>query len=328
MKPKERASAVYYEKPRPVFWEQLFFGKESPFVALFANKGENYQQSLSSFIFNLDIEIKNDWLGYSKEVLSQEFETKKSHFYSFGVLLAYTYILGIRDLHRYNLIKMENHLQVIDAEVVLTNLVLPHESVLLPFKEVDFSLCALSLLAPSIEVLTEDQKKLILTGYFDLFARVYEKQEEMLRLLNSLTSYPPIRVLLRNTRTYYSHLSGEVPIEDLYEEEKIQLGRGDIPYFFKIIGDNQLYWLKSLEGQKATIKVTGIYQNDVNRHAQTPSVLIGSPESIEKKMAQGALFLFKKLGVTEHYEFLWNGSRLIISSNEYQNFLTGKQFKV
>ncbi|MCB0368059.1 MAG: hypothetical protein KDD45_01140, partial [Bdellovibrionales bacterium] len=79
-------------------------------------------------------------------------------------------------------------------------------------------------------------------------------------------------------------------------------------------------------GQKATIKVTGIYQNDVNRHAQTPSVLIGSPESIEKKMAQGALFLFKKLGVTEHYEFLWNGSRLIISSKNYQNFLTSRRF--
>src|ERR1017187_4327930 len=134
-----RARGALLPQPRTVFWEWLFFGKDSPLAEVFHGLGENGELPLSSFLFNLEVEVTEEWLGYSKELLEEKVDhLAPSHFYGFGILLAYTYIFGIRDLHRQNLILTKSHLQPVDVEVVLTKLVLPSETLLLPFKNMGY----------------------------------------------------------------------------------------------------------------------------------------------------------------------------------------------
>ncbi|HEY8269852.1 MAG TPA: DUF4135 domain-containing protein [Pseudobdellovibrionaceae bacterium] len=328
VKPMERASSLYFRKPRPVFWEHLFFGKESPLESVFSEIGENGQVSLASLLFNLEIDVESEWLGYSKEIPRSNESVTDQHFYSFGVLLAYAYLFGIRDLHKFNLIKTKTHLQVIDAEVVLTNLILPNESVLLPFKDVPFNVCGLNLLVDSLVATISSQKQLIFAGYFDLFAVAFCKQRALLESLSVAASTAPIRIIIRNTKVYSNHLNGSSKILDLLSEEQAQLERGDIPYFFKRLGDNQLYWISSTDGNTSSVQSTDSFTTDVDRHAQQPSLLIGSPEVVEKKMAQGALFLQRKLGSSDSYEFSWNDGKLTLSPGEFKNTFTGSQFRV
>jgi len=328
VKPMERASFLFFRKPRPVFWEHLFFGQGSPLESLFSEMGENAPFDLASFLFNLVVEIESEWLGYSKEIKTADVPVTEQHFYSFGVLLGYTYAFGIRDLHKFNLIKTKSHLQVIDAEVVLTNLILPNETILLPFKDVPFEDCGASLLIDSLEQLSTEQRRLIFAGYFDLFAVIFKKQKALVDCLTTIQCQAPIRILVRNTRIYSNHLNGKSKIQDLLEEEQLQLERGDVPYFFKRLSDDRLYWISSENRNAASVKSLESFKSDVDRHAQPVSILLGTPEAVEKKMAQGALFLQRKLGISEAYEFSWNGGKLILSSGEFKNAFTGTQFRV
>ena len=326
VRPMERASLLFFRKPRPVYWEHLFFGKGSPLEPIFSKIGENRKVDLASLLFNLEIDMENEWLGYSKEILRSDDPATGQHFYSFGVLLAYAYLFGIRDLHKFNLIKTKTHLQVIDAEVVLTNLILPNESVLLPFKDVPFEVCGLNLLTDSLDDLTPSQRQSMFAGYFDLFALAFCRQKLLLEALDNAASIAPIRVIIRNTKVYTGHLNGNSRIPDLLSEEQIQIERGDVPYFFKRIGDQQLHWISSASGSTSSVQSTESFKVDVDRHAQTPSVLIGSPDTIEKKMAQGALFLQRKFGSSDSCEFSWNGKKLLLEPSELKNEFTGSYF--
>jgi lantibiotic modifying enzyme len=113
-----RGSEKVFQKPRPIYWEWLFFGQNSPLSIFFEQsrvQGVNPRQVL----FNLTTEINANYCGVSSEIIGQlGTKTLSSHAYSLGVLLAYCYIFGIRDLHRHNLVKTQAHLQVVDAEVV------------------------------------------------------------------------------------------------------------------------------------------------------------------------------------------------------------------
>ena len=181
----ERSSSLFFRKPRPVFWEHLFFGQDSVLKPLFSEVGANGPFDLGSFLFNLEVEVESEWLGYSREIQRSDTPLTDQHFYSFGVLLAYAYAFGIRDLHKFNLIKTKTHLQVIDAEVVLANLILPNETVLLPFKDVPFEDCGANLLVNSLEQLSADRRRLIFAGHFDLFAVIFKKQNILLEQLSA-----------------------------------------------------------------------------------------------------------------------------------------------
>jgi len=153
-----RASGTYYQKPRPVYWERLFFGVDSPLASFFGKGGAEFQPKHA--LFNLETEIDADFTGLSREVLSVPASVERNHFYSFGVLLAYCYVFGVRDLHRHNILRTATHLQVVDAEVVLVKLLLPNETLLLPFKDIGAELASVSLLQIEYPAgLTENTRK-------------------------------------------------------------------------------------------------------------------------------------------------------------------------
>ena len=322
----ERASGLWFRKPRPVFWEYLFFGKTSPLKKYFSEPNAT-GRSLDKYLFNLEVEIEAEWIGHSRGVpRAQDVSVSEEHFYAFGVLLGYSFLFGIRDLHRHNLILTPTHMQVIDAEVVLTNLTLPHETVLLPFKDIGFETCGASLIANSIREISQAQRRELFRGYFDLFAVAFKNHTEILQELKSVVDATPVRVILRNTREYTKHLNGHSLIKDLLNEERVQLARGDIPYFFKRLGKRDLFWISSEDGAALPVDGLGVFQADIDRHALLPETLLRNKDIIEKKMVQGAFLLQKLLVDDTEYEFQWNHKPIRFNLSGLTNESTGRQF--
>lgn len=287
----QRGPDTWYRKPRTVYWEWLFFGKTSPLKTLFNEKGENGSRPLADYFFNLDIEVESTWSGYAKEVSTENQTQTLEHFYAFGALIAYCYIFGIRDLHKQNLIMTKTHLQAVDAEVVFTALTLPHETLLLPFKNVGYEFAGIGALVNSKEELTQEQVGQIICGYWDLFSLALARKIKIEQTLAGLDFLKiPGRVIVRNTSEYKSLLDNSP--DNALSSEIEQLKRGDIPYYFKFVTDKSLYWLRE-KGRPQVEGSVGIFQRDIDRHAKYFSDDAGCCGLTTNTAIRGLLFLLK-----------------------------------
>lgn len=293
----ERASGHWYQKPRSVFWEHLFFGQHSPIRSFFDFTGSNGNRPLLEYLFNLNVEVEDNWFGFSEEVSADETPISIEHFYSFGVLIGYCYLLGIRDLHKYNLVLKKNHLQIIDAEVVLTNLILPNETILLPYREIPLDLSAVSLLCHDLQKLSTSEVKNLFAGYFDVTTTILDNLDKIMPILeHECQNQHPTRIILKNTKQYRDFLVGKGSTNDFLPEELSQLNRGDIPYFFKYVGQTGLYFLSDPGHIKMISNIPEDLERDVSRHSKSPALLLATHKDIVKKVAIGALYLRKTLG--------------------------------
>lgn len=291
----QRGSDIWYRKPRTVYWEWLFFGNTSPLKTLFNEKGENGTRPLADYFFNLDIEVESTWSGCAKEVTTENQTPTSEHFYAFGALIAYCYIFGIRDLHKQNLIMTKTHLQAVDAEVVFTALTLPHETLLLPFKTVGYEFAGIGALVNSKEELTQAQVEQIILGYWDLFSLVSKSKVEIDGTLAGLDfSKMPIRVIIRNT-SEYRNLLDDPPTNTLPSEIE-QMNRGDVPFYFKLVVDKNLYWLKDKDFSQAE-QLVDAFQRDIDRHGKYDGKRWIETTASKKALVQGLLYLIK------HFDF-------------------------
>lgn len=247
--------------------------------------------------------MTDDLSGLSREISTAPAAAViSSHFYSLGVLFAYCYVFGIRDLHRNNIVKTETHLQVIDAEVVLSKLLLPHETLLLPFKEVSADLCGAA--HAEWERATSFDVKLVFDGYLDTFECLLANQLPLLNTFSANMSEllsVPVRHILRDTFHYRDWLTkdSEIPF---FPAEQRQLGRGDIPYFFKFIGCDDVFEIVSPEGAFEKVELPEVFLKGAAREASMPAELL-SPTRLSELLPTGALFVAKKLTARN-----WTGS--------------------
>ncbi len=291
-----RASGIYFQKPRPVYWERFFLGKDSPIASLFDGKGR-VGLLLREQLFNLDVEVGEDFSGFSRQVATfsgNRNERALSH--SLGVLLAYCYVFGIRDLHRHNLIRAESHLQVIDAEVVLVKLLLPNETLLLPFKDIGPESAGIRHLTDSPAPLSAEMVSAILSGYCETFDRIESVLPEMTKVFAGLQTEMarvPVRHIARDTIVYrdWKTASPKIPF---FKEELEQLERGDIPYFFKFIGDPCLYQYADRSGARVQVDAPSELLKGIARDATDPLDLL-KLERVEVLFPTGLLFLAKRL---------------------------------
>ncbi|MBX9767482.1 MAG: type 2 lantipeptide synthetase LanM [Bdellovibrionales bacterium] len=309
----ERASGTWFQKPRSVFWEYLFFGKSSPLREFFFAFGQNGRVPISNYFFNLEVEDHNNWFGFSKKVDFRPSVLKTEElFYSFGALLAYCYIFGIQDLHKFNVVETHTHLQVIDAEAVLSNLTLPNETLLLPFKSVDHSTAAMDSIAASYKNFRYEQVKALFAGYYDLCSILLRQTNEIKTVVrDAVPAKTPIRVILRNTAKYTDMLASRNFPGDLLHEEAEQLNRGDVPYFFKFIGTENLYWINQKGNVSTTVKKLGVFDGDVRRSGSSLDILLGEKSDLEKRMHQGGLFLLMKLKPAEEFKLQFQSDDLL-----------------
>lgn len=318
----QRGPDTWYRKPRTVYWEWLFFGKTSPLKPLFNDTGENGNRPLADYFFNLDTEVESTWSGYVKEVATENQAPTPEHFYAFGALIAYCYIFGIRDLHKQNVIMTKTHLQAVDAEVVFTALTLPHETLLLPFKNIDYEFAGIGALVNSKEELIQEQVEQIILGYWNLFSVAIRKMNEIDEALARLDfSNTPMRVIVRNTSEYRTLLDN--PPTNTLPSEVEQINRGDVPFYFKFIADKGLYWLKEREFIQVEESV-GIFQRDIDRHGRYSSDNFVKAMLLEDKLAASLLFLVKHFGknfdlqISKHAAII--DRKLIVFQREYHFF--------
>lgn len=299
-----RASGVYFQKPRPIYWEWLFFGKDSPLADLFETDGNSHLLQLRNFIFNLELEVEQDFSGTSRQILpAAHGDDLSTHAYSLGVLLAYCYVFGIRDLHRHNVVRTSSNLQVIDAEVVLVKLLLPHETLLLPFKEVGPELCSASHLGNVASGFPMETVKEILSGYLDVFSCIQENRDgirAVFRERSSEMAKIPVRDIIRDTPDYRQWKS-KTPDIPFFESELIQLSRGDIPYFFKFIGDQNLYSYTNSDGDYEPVAFPREFDKAINRDAVEPEFLLEERRLSHDLLPSGFLFLAKRLLPTDFH---------------------------
>lgn len=287
-----RGSDHWYRKPRTVYWEWLFFGNTSPLRDLFNLEGGHSNRPLADYFFNLDIEIESTWTGFAKEIQSELMDPTLEHFYAFGALIAYCYVFGIRDLHKQNIVMTKTHFQPVDAEVVFVAINLPHETLLLPFKQIGYEFAGIGVLAGQKEKIVKEQLEQLVLGYWDLFTLISKQSAAIDTILSDLNFREiPSRVIVRNTSEYASFLNSEP--KNALPSEIEQLLRGDIPFYFKFIGDKQLYWLKG-EGLAVSEKNTGMFQDDIYRHGLHEPTGWCSKRSSVQFMLQGLLFLIKQ----------------------------------
>ena len=323
----DRGSDTWYRKPRSTFWERFFFGKDSPLRELFLMNSVGSSRELATHLFNLDVEVTQNWLGFAKEVTGTDrLKTVRDLWYSYGVLIAYSYIFGIRDLHKHNVLITNNGMQAVDAEVVLSKLILPCETALLPYKNVPFDVSAISRLSSTTN-LNDSQVREIFDGFLDTFRVAFEKSDDIKGVVHeTVPKDVPIRVILRNTKDYLSHLSSQVRISDLLHEEEVQLNRGDIPFFFKFLGERNLFFIASPNSDyQRVISDLGSFQPDVDRHACSIDELLPSQEALDKKMAQGVLYLCRLFEASDTYVIPWNSKSVVFNQNSFKNEYTGLQ---
>lgn len=311
---------IWFEKPRPVYWEWLFFGKSSPLAVFFENRDA---------IFGLTIEFENEGRsGRSKEILATPSSAvAPEQLFGFGYLLAYAYAFGIQDIFAENTIRTPSGLQVIDAEIVFSKFTLPNESFLFPFRNCAFEKAALSHLLPSMAEIDLSAIKQILRGFCELLSAVDKNRSQILERLSRETSLAevPIRILLRETSDYRSWQTREYA-RPLLSEEVEQLKRGDIPYFFKLMGDPGLFYFGADETRKSVL-LPKIFEAAVSNIAVQPSLLLEEQRIRKQLFPFGVIFLLRKLlakdwvgEITDHHFTATVGVQDIAVSSPWGDF--------
>lgn len=267
-----------------------------------------------------------DFKGSSREINSSTNFGTREHLYSLGVLLGYCYVFGIRDLHRNNVVKTETHLQVIDAEVVLSCLLLPHETLLLPFKEVGPGLCGASSVL-NLAAVSAEQIELVLRGYYDVFHCISSNLAGIQRTFEdqrSIFERIPVRHILRDT-IHYRSARANPPEIPLFESEVEQLGRGDIPYFFKFVGEPHVHAYTDRADNYSRVTLPPIFEKGAARDASLIAVLLDS-KRIDTLMPTGFLYLAKAMSRAIECSVTNEAFAFTVRGNEVSASIAGKTF--
>lgn len=288
--------SFWFQKPRPVYWEWLFFGKTSPLAEFF-----KYKES----IFGLTIEFENDlFWGRSKAIEESKREPPSDkQLFGFGYLLGYAYAFGIQDLFSENVLRTENGLQVIDAEVVLSKFVLPQESFLLPFRGCAFERSGLSHLLSSEAEITQSVLEKVVDGFCEVLSEFNQNGPRIIEALSielDAKKNVAVRVLLRDTRDYRDW-KNVIPNKPWLAEELQQLERGDIPYFFKYVGQPELHYFSEDQMLKP-VAAYEVFEKGVSLIGTSPSELLDALRVRKTLFPNGVLFLLKK-----YIPKNWNG---------------------
>jgi hypothetical protein len=259
-------------KPRPIYWENLAFGQESPLASIFN------ETPLHKF-FQLQTVVKNNKL-YQKFI--ESFHNQSLNFRDYGFLVGYCFFLGIQDLHAKNVIQTKIGPQPIDIEVIFSDLIAPCQTLLVPGPNIDYSRTPLSLYKPLHQISLEQIKEMIV-GFDELFETIKNNCEKIMMSLGS-NNIEPIRVIFRDTRDYENNTA-----TDLIEEELLQIKRGDIPYFFKYLNTNEVFYY-STETSSSPVNLIPNFYKKSNIVGINPKILF-LKENLENKFPTSLLSL-------------------------------------
>jgi hypothetical protein len=301
-------------KPRTVLWEWLVLSRDSPLrSALGAAAEEAGAPELFGFLPTLRFFADKDGIGGSVERLELSAlgrigpADKRELARIVGRALALFSWLGMADLHWENLVLgRDRRGQIVfgplDVELILADLSLPTQTKLLPDADPEYAdVCrhaaGVRRVLPYLGKPIEADALAAMAGAYLFTLELLERRAATLaRVFADLPGLKdtPIRVCLRGTDEYVR--AGTVaPWPPLLDAERIQLERGDIPYFFRFYGRPGLHYF----GNRALSELRRLpLRGDVPQLEPLLSIARGLRAPSRSTLRQDGLFTL--LGAFDH----------------------------
>lgn len=296
-------------KPRTLFWEWLVLARASPLRTALAALGKTFD-FLPDLAFTdpralgggeVD-RVRLDPLAASAEPAEVARVT--------GSAIALFSWLGVSDLHWENLVIGQDAsgrivFAPLDVEIFFADMELPVETKLLPDPDEEQGssfesrhTCGARRVLPWIgkpaggALVVE-----IAAAYVEALARLDKHAKTISDSLSNAEGLTaaPIRVLLRGTGEYVRAQRGEAVWPPLLDAEKVQLDRGDIPYFFRLYDQRGIRWFtEPTLTEVAALPTTG----DVPRLEPSLPIARGLRSTKRKKLRDEGLFTV--IGAFDH----------------------------
>lgn len=253
-------------KPRTVLWEWLLLAPESPLrCALDRAAEQDGATGAFGFLPSLRFYASSQPFGGVVQRLELRALERPNAVLRLelarvvGRGLALFSWLGMADLHWENLVLGRDGRDrlvfgPLDVEMILADLSLPTETKLLPdgdpeYVEVCRHAAGVRRVLPYLGKPIRPQHLLAMAGAYLGTLDLLERHRSA--LAQSVAQVPglkdtPIRVCLRGTDEYVRARSAP-PWPPLLEAERVQLERGDIPYFFRFYGRAGVYYFDNRE---------------------------------------------------------------------------------
>jgi hypothetical protein len=310
-----QVGASRMEKPRTLFWERLLLDGKSPLRRALASVAERAGLGADAFGFlpSLGFWPKRAQLGGEVERVVLEplgrltAREKRELATVVGRSLALHAFLGVADLHWENLaLGADAHGRIVlvplDVELILGDFALPTETKLLPDADPEYAdICrhaagvrrALPYLGKPIAA---EHLAQMVAAYLSLLDVLERHGRELARVVARTPGFrtAPIRVCLRGTDEYVRARSVP-PWPPLLDAELEQLERGDIPYFFRLVGERGIhYYANRALTRTKTLPLRG----DVPKLEPLLSVARGFRSPKHKRLREEGVFTL--LGAFDH----------------------------
>lgn len=308
-------------KPRALLWEWLVLAADSPLRRFLAEAGERDGLGSDAFGFLPDLKFFPPRARDGGEVERVELaplpepsgDERRALARIVGRSLALWSWLGVADLHWENLVLgVDGRGRVVfaplDVEMILADLSLPTETKLLPDADPEYAeICrhasgvrrALPYLGKPVDPADLLAMACAYRGTLAFLDRHARAVADVFAGLPELRE-TPIRVCLRGTGEYVQARSGQPRRlwPPLLAAEAEQLGRGDIPYFFRLYGQPGIHYF----GNRELTQIERIpHEGDVPRLDPVLQVSRGFRSPSRKKLREDGLFTL--LGAFDHRSF-------------------------
>lgn len=251
------------DKSRPILWERLVLSDRSPLRrALDRIAASHGEPSAFGFLPSLSFgrARASDFGGLVERISLAAWRSKSAHgrrelAAAFGRLLAIASFLGISDLHWENLVLGADRrgrlvFGPLDVESLFDDQESPTETKLLPEADPEIAdVCRHAAgarrILPYLGKPIAPSSLLAMVDAYDrtLAWSIAHRRELAAAIVEARrVAETPVRVCLRGTDEYVRART-ELVWPPLLDEEATQLVRGDVPYFFRLVGDRRIrFW--------------------------------------------------------------------------------------
>ncbi|WP_237639060.1 hypothetical protein [Silvanigrella paludirubra] len=219
---------------------------------------------------------------------------------SCGAIIAMYAMFGITDLHFENILFGKNSdnkivFCALDIESIFNKIGLLSQTHLLPFYDLSENICGLKKIKDAFNL--KPKNKFLGALVFGYLTFMDKYKEVFLNILNNNFFHQiPIRVIIRSTNFYNEIIQKKsFNFDNIYPEEKEQILRKDIPYFFRYINSRDIFYYSE---SKKNIKFSHIRNNSIN---QIREQFVTSNTDIKK--ISNNLLLLKKTGAAQLIKF-------------------------
>lgn len=251
-------------KPRNVLWENLFLSSGSK-IRILIDQICKINGVTSPFYIAPDLYFQESKIhrgsverlklaDLNRDISSEEVK-------ALSAMIALCYWFGIGDLHHENIsvgLDQAGTLVCfpIDIETIFEKMTHVRQTLLTPSTKVSTSNCGLTKILPRLVYLNVEDKASFLISFAMITNILNENSENILsEIVNTeqINQYP-IRMILRDTRSYRNYLDGKPEPSRMDKAEESQLTRDDIPYFFRYLNSDEIHYYVDKNNQEKAIQ--------------------------------------------------------------------------